>query len=96
MSADLRRAGAAQLRSGYRAGHFTATEVVEQLLAAVAREDAILGAWLHLRGDEVRREAAAVVQAEPVVATENGTDSGEFNGWIPIDTAAAAPDGLFG
>ena len=60
MSADLRRAGAAQLRSGYRAGHFTATEVVEQLLAAVAREDAVLGAWLHLRGDEVRREAAAV------------------------------------
>ena len=59
MSADLRRATAVQLRAGYRSGEFTPVEAVEALLHAIAREDAALGAWLHLRGDEVRKEASA-------------------------------------
>ena len=54
MSADLRRATAAQLRAGYCSGEFTPVEAVDALLTAIQREDTALGAWLHLRGDEVR------------------------------------------
>jgi Asp-tRNA(Asn)/Glu-tRNA(Gln) amidotransferase A subunit family amidase len=57
MSAELRRATAAQLRAGFGSGAFTALEVVDALLGAIAQEDAALGAWLHLRTDEVRGEA---------------------------------------
>jgi Asp-tRNA(Asn)/Glu-tRNA(Gln) amidotransferase A subunit family amidase len=54
MSAEFRRASAAQLRAGYGSGTFTSLEVVDELLGAIAQEDAALGAWLHLRTDEVR------------------------------------------
>jgi aspartyl-tRNA(Asn)/glutamyl-tRNA(Gln) amidotransferase subunit A len=57
MSAELRRATAAQLRAGFRSGAFTSLEVVDALLGAIAQEDAALGAWLHLRTGEVRGEA---------------------------------------
>ncbi|MFM8730528.1 MAG: Asp-tRNA(Asn)/Glu-tRNA(Gln) amidotransferase subunit GatA [Candidatus Limnocylindrus sp.] len=57
MSAEFRRASAAQLRAGYGSGTFTSLEVVDELLGAIAQEDAALGAWLHLRTDEVRGEA---------------------------------------
>jgi aspartyl-tRNA(Asn)/glutamyl-tRNA(Gln) amidotransferase subunit A len=57
MSVELRRATAAQLRDGYLRGAFTPSEVVDALLAAIAKEDATLGAWLSLRTAEVRVEA---------------------------------------
>jgi len=57
MSAELRRATAAQLRAGFGSGVFTSLEVVDALLDAIAQEDAALGAWLHLRTGEVRGEA---------------------------------------
>ncbi len=57
MSAELRRATAAQLRAGFGSGAFTSLEVVDALLGAIAQEDAALGAWLHLRTGEVRGEA---------------------------------------
>ncbi|MGA1647526.1 MAG: amidase, partial [Candidatus Limnocylindrus sp.] len=57
MSVDLRRATAEQLRTGYQRGSFTPLEVVDALLAAITKEDATLGAWLHLRTGEVRTEA---------------------------------------
>ncbi|MEY3655551.1 MAG: Glutamyl-tRNA(Gln) amidotransferase subunit, partial [Chloroflexota bacterium] len=57
MSVDLRRATAEQLRTGYQRGSFTPLEVVDALLAAITKEDATLGAWLHLRTSEVRTEA---------------------------------------
>jgi aspartyl-tRNA(Asn)/glutamyl-tRNA(Gln) amidotransferase subunit A len=57
MSVELRRATAAQLRDGYLRGAFTPSEVVDALLAAIAKEDATLGAWLSLRTAEVRAEA---------------------------------------
>jgi Asp-tRNA(Asn)/Glu-tRNA(Gln) amidotransferase A subunit family amidase len=49
MSAELRRATAAQLRAGFGSGAFTSLEVVDALLGAIAQEDASLGAWLNLR-----------------------------------------------
>ena len=57
MSAELRRATAAQLRAGFGSGAFTSLEVVDTLLGAIAQEDAALGAWLYLRTGEVRGEA---------------------------------------
>ena len=71
MSVDLRRATATQLRAGYRSGEFAPVEAVETLLAAIAREDEALGAWLHLRGDEVRREATNA-EATYAVARTSG------------------------
>jgi len=57
MSDALRRATAAQLIAGYQRGAFTPLEVVDALLAAIAKEDTALGAWLHIRTGEVRSEA---------------------------------------
>ena len=54
---SLRRATAAQLRAGYRNGSLTARETVDALLNAITQEDTALGAWLHVRTEEVRAEA---------------------------------------
>ena len=81
MSADLRRATATQLRAGYRSGEFTPVEAVETLLAAIAREDEALGAWLHLRGDEVRREATA---AEVTYAAARASGAAALDALPPL------------
>jgi len=74
MSAEFRRATAAQLRAGYGSGTFTSLEVVDELLGAIAQEDAALGAWLHLRTDEVRGEAQRADDAY-AAARANGADA---------------------
>ncbi len=81
MSAVLRRATATQLRAGYRAGEYQATEVVEALLAAITREDAALGAWLHIRADDVRSEAAA---ADATYAAARSAGSAALDALPPL------------
>jgi len=74
MSTEFRRATAAQLRAGYGSGAFTSLEVVDALFRGIAQEDAALGAWLHLRTDEVRGEAQRADDAY-AAARANGPDA---------------------
>ena len=81
MNVDLRRATVAQLRAGYGSGEFTPVQVVEALLSAITREDVALGAWLHLRGDEVRREAAT---AEATFASARNAGAAALDALPPL------------
>ena len=78
---DLRRATAERLRSAYRTGEATAVAATEALFGAIDREDARLGAWLHLRRTEALAEAAA---ADARYATARGDGGAALDALPPL------------
>ena len=72
MSLDLRRATAVQLAAAYRSGETTSVAATALLFDAIEREEAHLGAWLHLRREAALAEAAV---ADARFATARGNSA---------------------